>query len=279
MSRLLRLLLWMSVLAGLLALGLYLGDRVQTDPGYVLFAYDGYTMEMSLWTAIIVFVACVVVAWIALGFGGLLGRAPLALWSAWGRSRHRKADGRLVEGALWLRRDQPERALSVLQTDARSESLPALHWILASEAARRLDQPDVSAEYLATAEDMMRRVPKPVIEVQPPTEFKALLKALNKNWREDWVYRLESVGDETPLTRLSALTNLVNQHKDSLALAIVEARLALAADLEAEAKHHIGRAMALNPEHPLVLALQVEVESGRSPALDELRRRIIEAGI
>lgn len=279
MSRLIRLLVWIAVLAGLLALGLYLGDRVQNDPGYVLLAYGGYTMEMSIWTGAIVFLVLMVGAWVLLGVGGALGRAPFALFDAWGRARHRRADGRLVEGALWLRRDQPEKALAVLQHDARSESLPALHWLLASEAARRLAQNEVSERYLETAENMMRRVPKPVLEAQAPEQFHALVKALKKQWREDWALQLESVGQETPLERLSALAALVKQHPESLALAIVEARLALSADLDAEAKHHMARASALNPDHPLVLALQIEAASGRTPALDQLRRRLIEAGL
>ena len=49
MSRLLRISIWVVILGGLLAFGLYLGDRVKSDPGYVLFAYGGYTAEMSLW--------------------------------------------------------------------------------------------------------------------------------------------------------------------------------------------------------------------------------------
>lgn len=279
MSRLIRLIVWIAVLTGLLALGLYLGDRVQADPGYVLFAYGGYTLEMSLWTAAVVFLLLMVAAWVLLGVGGALGRTPFALFQAWGRVRHRRADGRLVEGALWLRRDQPERALAVLKQDATSESLPALHWLLASEAARRLEQNEVSTQYLETAEELMRRVPKPVVEARAPEQFHTLLKSLKKHWREDWALQLESVGDEAPLERLSALTSLVKQHPESVALAIVEARLAMAAELEAEAKHHIARAVTLSPDHPLVLALQIEVAGGRTPALDQLRRRIIEAGL
>lgn len=279
MSRFIRLLVWVLVLAGMLAAGLYLGDRVQADPGYVLLAYGGYTVEMSIWTASILFVLLMVGLWLVLGVGGALGRAPFAVWGVLGRARHRRADGRLVEGALWLRRDQPARAMAVLKQDAASESLPALHWLLASEAARRLDQAEASAQYLETAEELMRRIPKPVLEAAPPEQFHALLKALKKHWREDWVLRLESVGDEPPLARLSALTALVKQHPESLALAIVETRLAMAADLEAEAKHHMARAVALDATHPLVLALHIEADSGRTPALESLRHRIIEAGI
>ena len=148
MSSFLRTSIWVLVLGTLLALGLYLGDRVKTDPGYVLFAYGGYAVEMSLWVFLIVLIVFTVGFWIVFGLGGALGRFPTNVVRAWARIRHKKADLRLIEGALWLRRDEPSRALSVLQKDARSESLPALHWLLASEAARRLEKLDESQRYL-----------------------------------------------------------------------------------------------------------------------------------
>jgi uncharacterized protein HemY len=255
---------------------LYLGDRVKADPGYVLFAYGGYTIEMSLWAFIILFVVVTVVLWIVFGLGSALGRLPLSVFRAWGRMRHRKADSRLIEGALWLRRDEPARALAVLKKDASSESLPALHWLLASEAARRLEQLDESERYLEAAEQLMASIPK-AIEYDPkPTEFKPLLKALKKQWREDWALALETVGDEDALSRLAVLNPLAKARADSVSLEIVQARLAMAAGLDAEAKHHIARANDLDSDNPLVHLLRVEIESGRTEALEKLRRRLIE---
>ena len=276
MSRLLRISIWVSVLGVLLAFGLYLGDRVKADPGYVLFAYGGYTIEMSLWAFIILFVAVTVVLWIVFGLGSALGRLPLSVFRAWGRMRHRKADSRLIEGALWLRRDEPARALAVLKKDASSESLPALHWLLASEAARRLEQLDESEHYLEAAEQLMASIPKAIEHDAKPTEFKPLLKALKKQWREDWALALETVGDEDALSRLAVLNPLAKARADSVSLEIVQARLAMAAGLDAEAKHHIARANDLDLDNPLVHLLRVEIESGRTEALEKLRRRLIE---
>ena len=276
MSRLLRISIWVTVLGALLAFGLYLGDRVKADPGYVLFAYGGFTIEMSLWAFIILFIAVTVGFWIVFGLGSALGRLPLGVFRAWGRMRHRKADSRLIEGALWLRRDEPARALAVLKKDASSESLPALHWLLASEAARRLEELDESERYLEAAEQLMASIPKAIEHDPKPTAFKPLMKALKKQWREDWALALETVGDEDALSRLALLNPLAKAHTDSLALEIVQARLAMAAGLDAEAKHHIERANALDSDNPLVNLLHVEIESGRTEALEMLRRRLIE---
>jgi len=275
-SRLLRISIWVSVLGALLAFGLYFGNRVKADPGYVLFAYGGYTIEMSLWAFVILFIAVTVILWVVFGLGGALGRLPLSVFRAWGRMRHREADSRLIEGALWLRRDEPARALSVLKKDASSESLPALHWLLASEAARRVDQLDESERYLESAERLMASVPKAIAHDPKPTEFKLLMKALKKEWREDWALALETVGDEDALSRLALLNPLAKAHADSVSLEVVQARLAMAAGLDAEAKHHIERANELEPDNPLVHLLRVEIESGRTEALERLRRRLIE---
>lgn len=276
MSRLLRISIWVVILGGLLAFGLYLGDRVKSDPGYVLFAYGGYTAEMSLWAFIILFIVVTVVLWIVFGLGGALGRLPLNIFRAWDRMRHRKADFRLVEGALWLRRDEPARALSVLKKNASSESLPALHWLLASEAARRVEQLDDSERYLESAERLMASIPKPIEHDQMPRDFKPLMKALKKEWREDWALALETIGDEDALSRLATLNSLAKINADSVALEIVKARLAMAAGLGAEAKHYIERASALDADNPLVHLLRLEIETGRTEALEKLRRRLIE---
>ena len=231
---------------------------------------------MSLWAFVICFLAITVSLWVLFGLGGALGRLPLNLLRAWARMRHRNADCRLVEGALWLRRDEPARALSVLKKDASSESLPALHWLLASEAARRLEQLDDSKRYLESAERLMASIPKSIQQDPMPTEFKRLLKSVKKQWREDWVLGLETVGDDDPLARLASLTSLAKTNADSVALEVVQARLALASGLEAEARHHIDRANQLDPTNPLVLLLRVESDTGRTAALEDLRHRLLQ---
>ena len=276
MSQFFRLTAWITSFATLLGLGLYLGDRVKADPGYVLFAYGGVTIEMSFWTFVIIFVGSAISFWLFFGLGGELARLPMRIWGAWDRMRHRRADFRLVESALWLRRDEPELALSLLKRHARSESIPALHWILASEAARRLNQPAESEKYLASAERLMEIIPNTIARDPMPKEFKSLVKALKKDWREDWALELETVGGEGPLSRLSYLNRMAKSQPNSVALEIVQGRLALACDLEAEARHHVSQAKGLDPLNPLVLALVLEAETSRSTTLEDLRRRLIE---
>ena len=276
MSVVIRLIIWLAVLGSLLAVGLFLGDRVQRDAGYVLVAYDVYTIEMSLWTAFIAVVLSVFLIWAIFEFGGFLKNIPSQLSFSWQSLGSKRADIRLVQGAFWLRHDDPERAFSILQQGAKRESLPALHWLLASEAARRLDRKEQSSEYLLLAESLMNKVPKQIaLSPKMPQTFKLLLTSLKKNWREDWVYQLEFVGNEDAVTRLSELNALLD--RDSLALEVVLARLALVLDLQAEAVHHIKRAKKLNSKHPMVACLELEHQFGRTAHLELLRSHLLQS--
>ena len=274
MSLVMRLMLWFVILACLLALGLLLGDRIQNDAGYALLAYGEYSIEMSIWTACIALIVVAGALWIVFGLSGFLSNVPVKLILLWRSIGLKRADTRLVQGAFWLRQDNPGLALSVLQRDARQESLPALHWLLASEAARRLDLFEESAAYLETAESMMIKVPKQIAPTLMPQTFRGLVRSLKKNWREDWAFQLEIIGDEDALTRLSALNALSNYR--SLALEVVLARLALASDLMVEATHHIDRARQLDAQHPLVICLDLESQFGRTPDLELLRTYLLE---
>lgn len=273
MSPVFRLVIWLIVVGGITTLGLILGSRVLTEPGYVLLAYGSYTIEMSLWTACISAIVVGFVAWAIFGVGGFLGNVPSKLNSTWRSKQLKRSNARLTESALWLRRDNPERALLILEKDKNVIKPPALHWLLASEAARRLDRDTQSMTYLDTAEALMNKVPKIIASPPMPQTFKALIESLKKEWREDWVYKLEEVGEEDALSRLSTLNKLF-QNK-SLALEIVLARLAMESGLEAESQYHIERANKLNADHPLVICLGLEKQVGRIPQLELLRKSLL----
>lgn len=278
MNTLTRLTIWSVVLAFLLASGLFLGDRITKDSGYVLLAYNSYAVEMSLWTACFVVILGGFILWIIFSFGGFITNIPAKLTTVLRNLSSKRADIRLVHGAFWLRRDDPERALSILQQDAKQESLPALHWVLASEAARRLERHEQSTDYLKTAELLMKRIPGEATALpMMPQTFKSLLKSLKKKWREDWVYHLEFVGTEDALTRLSALSALSNE--ESLALEVVLARLAMVLELQAEAAHHIKRAKVIDAEHPLVVCLDLENQFGRTAHLEVLRNYLLNEAV
>lgn len=275
MSRWIGLVFRIAVVVAVVAVGLWLGARISADSGYVLFAYGSTTVEMSLWTFVGGSLLLVMALWLVIGVLSEVGRAPFWVVRSVRGIRHRRADSRLVEGALWLRRDQPDKALALLKQSSKSESLPALHWLLASEACRRLDRMETSNTYLQRAEAMMAKVPAALPEPVQPDTFDGLVKVLKKRWNEAWAWSLDAEDRHDPLARLTVLNGLLKEHKESLALAVVMARTAHRADLSAEALHHQGRAQQLDREHPLVLCLEVELAVGSSAALNRLRQSLL----
>jgi len=270
MTRWMRLFLRLLVFAALTAGGIWLGQQVMTDPGYVLFALGGYAIEMSFWIFLICLIVVIVSFWIVSGLLWRTGQLPVVLWRAFGSVRRDRADRRVAEGALWLQRGEPDRALQLLTKDSVNDSVPAVHWILAAIASAQLEDTVAADQYLSRAQSLMRDVPKPLLVAPLPTRFNELTRALNKQWNEDWVLLACRLDCEDPLVRLRDLQRFEKRHSASPMLALVQAKLARWAGLEAEATHYRSRAHKLAPDDPRILLEAVEAALGPHPALQEL---------
>lgn len=274
MSRWMRLLLSIGLIAGFVAGGIWLGQQVMADPGYVLFAVGGYAVEMSFWVFLLCMIVLTLLIWVITGIVLGTGRMPLVLWRALGSARRDRADRRVAEGALWLQRGQPDRALTLLTKEGVADSAPAVHWILAAMAAKQVDQPDAVERYLQRAEALMRQVPKPVIAPAEPTGFAELKTKLKKHWTEEWVLLAMELDCTDPLARLRAMHAFEKQHSESPMLALVQAKLARLAGLEAEASHYRSKAEALAPNDPRVLLESLEAACGPHPSIQRLAENV-----
>lgn len=270
MTRWMRVGVRVLLFAVLVAGGIWLGQQVMADPGYVLFSVGGYAVEMSFWVFMVTFVVGTVSVWFLTGLVWRTGQLPIVMWRALGSLRRDRADRRVAEGALWLQRGDPARALTLLTKDHVTESAPAVHWILAAMAAAQLEDSEGAQRYLARAETLMTKIPKPVLSSLPPTDFKGLVRALTKHWQEDWVLLATHLEIQDPLTRLRELTRFEKRHADSPMLALAQAKLARLAGLDAEAAHYRNRAQTLAPDDPKVLLEAVEAAVGPHPALQNL---------
>lgn len=270
MTRWMRLLFRILLFAGLTAAGIWLGQQVMADPGYVLFALGGYAIEMSFWIFLVCLILITVSLFMLTGLVWRTGQFPIAVWRAVGSVRRDRADRRVAEGALWLQRGQPERALKLLTKDSVNDSVPAVHWILAAIASAQLEDTLAADQYLARAQSLMRDVPKPLLVAPIPTRFSELARALNKQWNEDWVLLAARLECEDPLVRLRDLQRFEKRHSESPMLALAQAKLARWAGLEAEAAHYRSRAQKLAPEDPRILLEAVDAAVGPHPALQEL---------
>lgn len=136
-------------LLGLIALLLGVGAvaLVKTDPGYLLIAYGGYTVESSVWVGLLLIAAVVIALYTAVRFlhGLLASPGSMAFWVS---SRKRRQSARLTNrGVMSFVEGNWEKSIRQLQRGARHSEYPVLNHLLAARASFQLEKtPQVRAE-------------------------------------------------------------------------------------------------------------------------------------
>lgn len=127
------------VLTGLCAalVALLLAELMRRDPGYILLAYQGYTVETSLWVELVLL--CVLLALLLLSLGMarrlLAGPGALRRWTL-----HRRARNKTRRGLISYFRGDWEKARTLLLESAERAEFPWLNYLLAARASHRLGQ-------------------------------------------------------------------------------------------------------------------------------------------
>jgi len=152
MKRVYLLLVLLAIAAGLALLALAVAEH----KGYVLFAYQGFRYESSLWA----FLALVAVVWLSLYLLRLLLRLVLVsvgLVNPWsGLHRSRRVRQACEQGFLDLAEGRWVRALRHLRRAAEGEAQPLMHYLGAARAAHQLGQYEDSDALL---EQALKRLP------------------------------------------------------------------------------------------------------------------------
>lgn len=115
-----------------------LGALVARDPGYVLIAWEAYSLETSVWVALVLLVVILLVGRVLFGMiSSLLGsRTGLR---AWNRTRlARRAQRRTTGALLALAEGDFARARGVLVSSAERVETPVLNYLGAARAAHEL---------------------------------------------------------------------------------------------------------------------------------------------
>lgn len=145
------LVLFLSVLI----LFVWLGLKIQADPGYVLFAYQQWTVETPLWFAI----AAIVVGFVLLHLllrllyrlGSVAGR-----WRVWAQQRRlRRAHERTSRGLIELAEGHWRAAEKDLLKAAQYTDMPLINYLSAARAAQELGEDERRDEYLHKAHLVM----------------------------------------------------------------------------------------------------------------------------
>ena len=141
------MILFLILLLLALAIGGAVALFVVRDPGYVLIAYDGATLETSVWFALL----CAMALGLALFLLSLACRRLLRVRAgvaAWGE---RRARVKAQRGTILLAEGRWREAIAALLKSANTGATPLANYVGAARAANRLGSFDERDEILARA--------------------------------------------------------------------------------------------------------------------------------
>jgi HemY protein len=171
------LLALLLILAGLLVAG-----YVEREPGYVLIAFAKTTIEMSLWTAIVIgllaFIILYFVARLALYFLGILaffaGRNKrLGLMTRWLNSRQGRQLNKANRGLISFMEGRWAQSRKLLVKSASRSQNPLVNYLLAARASHELGENEEARRYLELASGSDEGLSLPVALVQAELQLEA----------------------------------------------------------------------------------------------------------
>ena len=142
--------LFFVALLALLA-GVGIVALIETEPGYLLIAYGGYTVETSFWVGIVLIATVVLLLYALLRFLHRLLSSPSSMLN-WAGARRLRQSARLTNrGLVSFVEGNWARARKQLLRGARYSEAPLLNYLIAARASQRLHEPDAMRRYLAQA--------------------------------------------------------------------------------------------------------------------------------
>ncbi|MFU8798282.1 MAG: heme biosynthesis protein HemY [Gammaproteobacteria bacterium] len=131
----------------------WLGLQISKDPGYALFAYKLWTVEMPLWMVLILFVLAFAILYFFLRLlsqTGAIGRRFRA-WRT--QRRHRRSINLTSRGLIELAEGRWGEGEGKLLRAAKNSETPLINYLAAARAAQELGAYDRRDEYLRLAHD------------------------------------------------------------------------------------------------------------------------------
>jgi HemY protein len=212
-----------------LAVAGVLGALVARDPGYVLIAWQSYSLETSVWVAIVLLGVLLLLARFVSGLVGSLVGSRTGL-RTWNRQRlERRAQRRTTAAFLALAEGDFAKARSVLLRSAERVETPVLNYLGAARAAHELRDDEGRDRHLQQALDCTPRAARAVALTQ------AELQISRRHW-EQALATLLSLRKEAPrnlhVLRMLRTTYLALEDWRALAELVPELRRAEAIDAD-----------------------------------------------
>lgn len=174
-----------------LAVGGAIAVWVARDPGYLLIAYDGVTLETSVWFALL----CALVlggALLLIAFvGGRLRRAGATVATRAGQRRAKRAGAKAQRGTMLLAEGRWREAIDHLLSSAAASATPLANYLGAARAANLLGNHD-------ERDDILDRAAKALPEAAFVLELtRAELQQAAGQWRQS-AHTLEALREQAP---------------------------------------------------------------------------------
>lgn len=188
-----------------IVLGGWLGTMMMRDPGYVLIAYGGATLQTSLWFALLF---CVVLAFLSIWLMRLIrfliaSNEHFGLW----RSDQRKGKARRLTttGLINLVEGNWQRARRYLSAAAGQSEMPLINYLGAARAAHELGSYEERDRFLRAANELLPEAELAVGITQAQLQY-------SKGQLEQSLATLKRLPDEPYVLRL--LTRVLVELKE-----------------------------------------------------------------
>ena len=144
--------LWSLLIVFALAAGL--GVMIQQEPGYALFAYDDWTVEMPLWLAAILVIILILLTMTFLSLINTFFSGPQRIKTWWRIHQIENARRNTARGLLSLTEGQWKKAERYLSSGARYGDTPLINYLAAAKAATEAGSASRRDRYLQLAENL-----------------------------------------------------------------------------------------------------------------------------
>lgn len=145
-----RLILILVILAAALLLGPQLADH----QGYVMIAVAGYTIEMSVVTAVVIAFVFYLLLLLTEALLSRLFSVRRGIRGWWSNHRYQKAQRQTQKGMTALAEGEYQRAEHLMLRSAEQSDLPLLNYLSAAEAAHAQSEYQKRDEYLQKAAEL-----------------------------------------------------------------------------------------------------------------------------
>ncbi|KTD23063.1 heme biosynthesis HemY N-terminal domain-containing protein [Legionella londiniensis] len=193
----------------LLMASILLGVQLQKDPGYVLIAFDRWTLETTLWVALFALLITFLLLHFLWHFLRWFMRLPSA-WQQWReKSRVQKAQAKTRQGLIEFSEGYWQRAKKHLIKALPNADTPLLNYLTAARAAQEMGDSQLRDEYLSKAQ---RSMPEATVAVELT---QAQLQLANQQWEQALatLKHLQTLAPHHPYV-LKLLMNLYQQVRD-----------------------------------------------------------------